>query len=94
MRLFLLLALMVTAGALASTPRPPIKCGVNLCGGDSACWCHEIGTNRRCWTTEADCLVDRSCCVADGGCQGMVKDTCAIRTSAERAKRDPKDGGP
>jgi hypothetical protein len=72
------------AGVDASAPA---ACRDNLCGGDSYCSCHEVGTGRRCWTTEADCNVDRTCCIASGQCNGMVNDACTAKVRAERAKR-------
>ncbi len=57
---------------------------------DSACWCHEAGKERRCWSQPDDCEVDRSCCADTHSCKSTpyASETCGKRTSDARKKRD------
>ena len=88
MRLLLLATLL--AGRAMADPTSPaaLACYDNLCGMDSYCACHQVGGGTRCWSTRADCDVDRACCVSSGKCDGMKQDACTSKTSAERKQRD------
>lgn len=56
-----------------------------------ACYCHDSGSNRRCWSQPDDCEVDARCCDVsrDGSaCSAQGTDRCSVATHNERVKRD------
>lgn len=73
---------LASANALAYNDAPKL-CVDNLCGMDSYCSCHDIGGERRCWSTEQDCSYDAACCTKSGACHGMRKDGCTDATVAQ-----------
>ena len=91
-----LIGLLLFGGiAIAQDGSAPMRFA-NLCGWYTGCWCHEVGKERRCWTTPEDCEVDRSCCAETKSCKSTpyLAETCGKRTSEARKKRDAEKRKP
>jgi hypothetical protein len=90
----LIIGLLFVATAVAEERKT--ACFDNLCGdamyGEQFCSCHESGSERRCWSTKADCEVDQACCASTKSCKSTpyATETCGKRTSDTRKKRDAK----